>query len=183
MTEADLARAAERLAAATSTCILTGSGISAESGIPTFRAGALVWRDLRAMDLATPEGFARDPELVWTWYNERLAGGAAAAPNAGHRAIAELERLLPRVTLVTQNVDSLHVRAGSRAPLELHGHLREAHCDRAAASGAPSPPPVCRSRRSCTRAADAFGRASCGLVRCYQQARSRPPRARRRVRT
>ena len=123
----------ERLAAARSVCVLTGSGISAESGLPTFRGAGGLWRTHRVEQLASPAGFARDPQLVWTWYDERRAKHAEVEPNAGHRALAELELRVDDFTLVTQNVDSLHFRAGSRNVLELHGNLREARCDRCAA--------------------------------------------------
>jgi NAD-dependent deacetylase len=118
----------ERLARARSVCVVTGSGISAESGLPTFRGAGGLWKTHRVEELASPEGFARDPKLVWTWYNERLAAHARTEPNAGHRALAALEPRFADFTLVTQNVDSLHVRAGSHNVLELHGHLREARC-------------------------------------------------------
>lgn len=118
----------ERLRRARSVLLLTGSGISAESGLPTFRGVGGLWRTHRVEELASPEGFARDPRLVWTWYNERNAAHRKAQPNAGHYAIAELETLLPDVTLATQNVDSLHLRAGSRRIAELHGALRTARC-------------------------------------------------------
>ncbi len=113
---------------ANSVFVLTGSGISAESGLPTFRGVGGLWRTHRVEDLASPEGFARDPQLVWTWYNERRAAHARAEPNAGHGALVRLEELVPDFTLATQNVDSLHLRAGSRNVLELHGNLREARC-------------------------------------------------------
>jgi len=125
-----LGRAREALAAARSVCVLTGSGISAESGLPTFRGAGGLWRTHRVEQLATPDAFARDPELVWAWYDERRAAHAKAEPNGGHRALAALERRCDDFTLVTQNVDSLHLRAGSRNVLELHGNLREARCDR-----------------------------------------------------
>jgi NAD-dependent deacetylase len=115
---------------ASSVFVLTGSGISAESGLPTFRGVGGLWRTHRVEELASPEGFARDPKLVWTWYNERKAAHSRAEPNAGHYALAELERALRDFTLATQNVDSLHLRAGSRNVLELHGNLREARCTR-----------------------------------------------------
>jgi NAD-dependent deacetylase len=118
----------ERLRGARSVFVLTGSGISAESGLPTFRGVGGLWRTHRVEALASPEGFARDPRLVWTWYNERRAAHARAEPNPAHHAIAELERRCDDFTLATQNVDSLHVRAGSRNLLELHGQLREARC-------------------------------------------------------
>lgn len=118
------------LRGATSVFVLTGSGISAESGLPTFRGAGGLWRTHRVEDLASREGFERDPLLVWTWYNERKAAHHSAQPNAGHYALARLERSVRDLTLATQNVDSLHSRAGSRNVLELHGDLREARCTR-----------------------------------------------------
>ena len=108
--------------------VLTGSGISAESGLPTFRGVGGMWRTHRVEQLASPEGFARDPQLVWTWYNERNAAHRQAQPNAGHYALAQLETRYSDFTLATQNVDSLHLRAGSQRLLELHGNLRVARC-------------------------------------------------------
>lgn len=116
------------LRTARSLLVLTGSGISAESGLPTFRGAGGLWRTHRVEELASPEGFARDPRLVWTWYNERNAVHRRAHPNAGHYAIAALEERYRDFTLATQNVDSLHLRAGSRNVLELHGALRTARC-------------------------------------------------------
>ena len=113
---------------ASSVFVLTGSGISAESGLPTFRGTGGLWQTHRVEELASPEGFARDPRLVWSWYNERKAAHQNAQPNAGHYALAQLERLFADFTLATQNVDSLHLRAGSRNVVELHGNLREARC-------------------------------------------------------
>jgi NAD-dependent deacetylase len=121
------------LSRAKSLLVLTGSGISAESGLPTFRGVGGLWRTHRVEELASSEGFARDPRLVWTWYNERKAAHGRAEPNAGHRAIVQLENAIADFTLATQNVDSLHLRAGSRNLLELHGNLREARCTRCAA--------------------------------------------------
>ncbi len=118
------------LSSAKSVFVLTGSGISAESGLPTFRGVGGLWRSHRVEELASPEGFARDSVLVWTWYNERKTAHQLAEPNAGHIALAQLERLFSDFTLATQNVDSLHLRAGSRNVLELHGNLREARCTR-----------------------------------------------------
>ena len=127
----------ERLVAAlqnaASVFVLTGSGISAESGLPTFRGVGGLWRTHRVEALASPEGFARDPTLVWTWYNERKAAHENAKPNAGHYALAQIERQLQNVVVATQNVDSLHLRAGSANVLELHGNLREARCTHCAA--------------------------------------------------
>jgi NAD-dependent deacetylase len=111
-------RGAERVVA------LTGSGVSAESGVPTFReAQTGLWERYDPQDLANPEAFARDPRLVWKWYAWRRELVTSAEPNAGHRALAELERRLPNFTLVTQNVDRLHARAGSQNVLELHGNI------------------------------------------------------------
>jgi NAD-dependent deacetylase len=118
----------ERLRSAKSVFVLTGSGISAESGLPTFRGVGGLWRTHRVEELASPHGFAHDPRLVWTWYNERRAAHERAQPNAGHRALAAMEQRIGDFTLATQNVDSLHLRAGSSNVLELHGKLREARC-------------------------------------------------------
>ncbi len=103
---------------------LTGAGISAESGIPTFRGAGGLWREFRAEDLATPHAFARDPKLVWEWYDWRRGLVAAAKPNPAHAALAAR----PDITLVTQNVDGLHTLAGSRGALEVHGDLWTLRC-------------------------------------------------------
>ena len=116
------------LRSASSVVVLTGAGISAESGVPTFRGQGGLWKKFRAEDLATPEAFTRDPRLVWEWYDSRRAALAQVAPNAGHRALAELEARKPRFTLVTQNVDGLHDRAGSRNVLKLHGDIWTLRC-------------------------------------------------------
>lgn len=121
-------RAREWLREASSVAALTGAGISAESGIPTFRGAGGLWRQFRAEDLATPEAFARDPRLVWEWYDWRRGLIARAEPNAGHRALAELERRAGRFTLITQNVDGLHDRAGSRNVLKVHGDIWMVRC-------------------------------------------------------
>ena len=108
---------------------LTGAGISAESGIPTFRGSGGLWRHYRPEDLATPEAFARDPLLVWQWYDWRRCLIAKAVPNPGHEALAELERAREGLfTLITQNVDGLHDRAGSRGLLKLHGDIWQVRC-------------------------------------------------------
>jgi NAD-dependent deacetylase len=128
----ELGDLADRLGAAKSIFVLTGSGISAESGPPTFRGVGGLWRTHRVEELASPGGFARDPRLVWTWYDERRRAHQGVQPSAAHLALAEIERRAGNFTLATQNVDSLHLRAGSRNVLELHGKLREAkctHCD------------------------------------------------------
>src|SRR5208283_4587469 len=116
------------LGAAPSVAVLTGAGISAESGIPAFRGPGGIWKTYRAEDLATPEGFARDPKLVWEWYDWRRSVIAEAVPNAGHQALAELERRMARFTLITQNVDGLHDRAGSVSVLKVHGDIWTLRC-------------------------------------------------------
>jgi NAD-dependent deacetylase len=121
-------RLLEKVRAAQSVFVLTGAGMSAESGLPTFRGLDGYWGKHRVEDLASPQGFERDPHTVWRWYNERIFAYRDAKPNAGHYALAELETLIPNMTIATQNVDSLHSRAGSQRVLELHGHLREARC-------------------------------------------------------
>ena len=119
----------KRLRQSTHTVILSGSGTSAESGVPTFRdAQTGLWARFRPEELATPEAFARDPALVWKWYQWRRGLIDAAEPNPGHRAIAELATLLPRLTLITQNVDGLHQRAGSRDVIEFHGNIHRNRC-------------------------------------------------------
>jgi NAD-dependent deacetylase len=125
---AELDELRARLDVARSVAVLTGSGISAESGLPTFRGVGGLWRTYRVEELASPEGFARDPQLVWTWYLERRRAHAAVEPSPAHYALAQLEAHIPEFALITQNVDSLHIRAGSRNVLELHGALREARC-------------------------------------------------------
>ncbi|HEY0788633.1 MAG TPA: NAD-dependent deacylase [Thermoanaerobaculia bacterium] len=113
---------------------LTGAGISAESGIPTFRDAGGLWENYRAEELATPEAFARDPRLVWRWYEWRRGIIREAAPNDGHLALAALEAHLAAadgaLTLITQNVDGLHRRAGSRNVIELHGNIFRVRCTR-----------------------------------------------------
>ncbi|KQB12804.1 NAD-dependent deacylase [Rhodobacter capsulatus] len=109
--------------------ILTGAGVSAESGLRTFRASDGLWEDHRIEDVATPEGFARDPALVHRFYNQRRAAAAAALPNAAHLALARLEAAgAHQVLVVTQNVDDLHERAGTRNLIHMHGTLRGALC-------------------------------------------------------
>lgn len=126
-------RIPERLTAAlrasAHTVILTGSGVSAESGIATFRdAQTGLWARYRPEELATPEAFERDPVLVWQWYQWRRDLISRARPNPAHLAIAGLERLLSKLTLVTQNVDGLHQQAGSRGVLEFHGNIHRNRC-------------------------------------------------------
>lgn len=109
--------------------VFTGAGVSAESGIPTFRdALSGLWQRFDPAELATPEAFMRDPALVWGWYEWRRMRVLQSAPNPAHLAIARLQQRLPRVTLVTQNVDDLHERAGSSGVLHLHGSLHQPRC-------------------------------------------------------
>lgn len=108
--------------------VLTGAGISADSGLPTFRqAQTGLWAQYRPEDLANANAFANDPALIWAWYMWRLDLCRHALPNAGHHALAQLERRC-ELTLVTQNVDGLHARAGSAGAIELHGNLERARC-------------------------------------------------------
>lgn len=110
-------------------CILTGAGVSAESGVPTFRdAQDGLWAEYNPQDLATPEAFLADPVLIWRWYRWRRDLVADVEPNPGHYAIAKLADLVPRLTLVTQNVDNLHQRAGSQDVLEFHGNIFDDRC-------------------------------------------------------
>ncbi len=118
----------KRIAQASRVVAFTGAGISVESGIPTFRGAGGLWRQFRAEDLATAGAFERNPELVWEWYDSRRQNMAKAEPNAGHRALAELERRIPGFTLVTQNIDGLHDRAGSRNTVKLHGDIWRLRC-------------------------------------------------------
>ncbi len=130
----DVLRSAERVV------VLTGAGVSAESGVPTFRdAQTGLWAQYDPAQLATPEAFRDDPELVWRWYLWRRELVAKAQPNPGHRALVALEGRVPHLVLVTQNVDSLHQRAGSREVLELHGNITRTVCF---GCGAPSDAPV-----------------------------------------
>ena len=121
-------QASDWIAEAQSIAILTGAGISAESGIPTFRGPGGLWNNHRPEDLATPQAFARDPRLSWEWYDWRRQRVAAAQPNAGHLALARLEACGAAITLITQNVDGLHRAAGSRNILELHGSIWRLRC-------------------------------------------------------
>lgn len=118
----------ERLAAARSITILTGAGISADSGVPTFRGVEGLWRNFRAEDLATPEAFERDPRLVWEWYNWRRELIASKKPNEAHAALARLEARTQNFHLITQNVDGLHRLAGSKKLHELHGDIWKVRC-------------------------------------------------------
>jgi NAD-dependent deacetylase len=119
------------LASARSVAVLTGAGVSAESGVPTFRdAQTGLWAQFDPQKLATPDAFRRNPKLVWDWYAWRRKLVAKAEPNAGHRALAVLEGRVSDFVLITQNVDGLHRRAGSRNVVELHGNIGRVKCSR-----------------------------------------------------
>ncbi len=124
----DLGIIREKLAAARSLTILTGAGISADSGVPTFRGADGLWRTSRAEELATPEAFERDPRLVWEWYNWRRELIATKKPNPAHETIVEFERRFADFWLITQNVDGLHRAAGSRKLSEIHGNIWMVRC-------------------------------------------------------
>lgn len=141
---------AEALANARHVAVLTGAGVSAESGVPTFRdAMAGLWAKYDPMQLATPEAFMRDPQTAWDWYRWRRSLVAEVAPNPGHDALVALAEQVDKLTLVTQNVDGLHQRAGSRDVIEFHGNLfsdKCAYCDSrepAHVGNAGDPPPTC----------------------------------------
>lgn len=141
--EPEVTRARELLGRASSILVLTGAGVSAESGVPTFRGEGGLWRSHRPEELATPEAFRRDQRLVWEWYGWRRELVGRCAPNPGHHALARLALGRPGVTLVTQNVDGLHEVAalaeageadlGAALPLELHGSLFRVRCTRCGA--------------------------------------------------
>ncbi len=140
--------AASILARSRRTVATTGAGISQESGIPTFRDPEGLWSKHRPEELATREAFLSNPKLVWGWYRERLRLAREVRPNPGHYALADLERLLPRFLLVTQTVDNLHRRAGSREVIELHGCIERYRCFDYAHPAEESPdwgddPPLC----------------------------------------
>ena len=118
----------ERCKKAKSVVVLTGAGISAESGVPTFRGEEGLWRKYRAEDLATPYAFERDPKLVWEWYDLRRQIISKCLPNPGHFAIAGLESFYKEFLLITQNVDGLHRKAGSKNFREIHGNIWKVRC-------------------------------------------------------
>ncbi len=123
-----IAKASASLAQSRPVVALTGAGVSAESGVPTFRGADGLWRDHDVTRLATPEAFARDPRLVWEFYNWRRGLLARCEPNPAHLALAAFEARRPEFTLITQNVDGLHAKAGSRNILELHGSIWRVRC-------------------------------------------------------
>jgi NAD-dependent deacetylase len=145
----DRQRARDVLRRATHIVVLTGAGVSAESGVPTFRGAGGLWKQFRPEDLATPAAFARDPRLVWEWYAMRRDAVAACRPNAAHRAMAWFALTHGTMTIVTQNVDGLHARAARAEagagdatpamPLELHGSILRDRCSECDARSDPVP--------------------------------------------
>jgi len=121
-------RVAERLSKSRRPFILTGAGMGVASGLSTFRGEGGMWRKHRPEDLSSLHGFKKDPNLVWEWYNERISAYLRAEPNAGHLAIAEMQERLPGMTIVTQNIDGLQVRAGAREVIEIHGSIFDLKC-------------------------------------------------------
>ena len=125
----DIERAGELLAPVRALVVTTGAGMSKESGIPTFRdAPSSLWANFNPEDLATPQGFLKDPPLVWKWYNERRRMIGEASPHPGHYAIAAMEPLFDEFLLLTQNIDNLHRKAGSNGVVELHGNIFRFKC-------------------------------------------------------
>ncbi|GAA5195659.1 NAD-dependent deacylase [Rugosimonospora acidiphila] len=143
--------------------VFTGAGISAESGVPTFRDDLTgLWARFDAEQLATPEAFDADPDLVWGWYEWRRARVRLARPNPGHLATAAIEELVPGSVVVTQNVDDLHERAGSRAPIHLHGSLFAPRCVTEAGHPAAFPDPAASPTAAAVPGADASAGAASG---------------------
>ena len=118
----------KKISSARSVVFFTGAGISAESGIPIFRGKDGIWNKLKPEELANFNAFLRNPELVWEWYNHRKQIIHESNPNAAHFAIAQMQELLPEVIVVTQNIDNLHRRAGSKIIYELHGNIERNYC-------------------------------------------------------
>ena len=124
----DIERVREAVSQVTRVAVITGAGVSAESGVPTFRGKEGLWRNYDPMVLATPEAFARDPKLVWEWYDWRRGIIASRDPNAGHEVLVSWEEFFPEFALITQNIDGLHQRAGSQNVIELHGNIWKHRC-------------------------------------------------------
>jgi NAD-dependent deacetylase len=118
----------ERLKTARRVVVSTGAGGSAESGVPTFRGKDGIWKKMKAEELATVDGFMKNPQLVWEWYQYRRELMNQVKPNPGHYAIVQFEKIFPEFTLITQNIDGLHARAGSGRILELHGNIARNKC-------------------------------------------------------
>jgi NAD-dependent deacetylase len=120
----------DRLANARSVVAFSGAGMSAESGVPTFRSNDGLWSRFRPEELANVDAFLANPQMVWAWYQSRREVILNCAPNPGHRALVELEELVPAVSVITQNIDGLHAEAGSSEVIELHGNIRQNYCQR-----------------------------------------------------
>jgi NAD-dependent deacetylase len=144
-------RLASTLASAQSVVAFTGAGISAESGVPTFRGAGGLWKKMRPEELASLEGFMKNPSLVWEWYTHRRTIIQTVRPNAGHEALVEMERIVPVFALVTQNIDNLHRRAGSVTVHELHGNIERNYCLQCGATYRGTEVPLTEGRPSCTR--------------------------------
>lgn len=170
----------ERVQSAGRVVVFSGAGVSRESGLDTFRGAGGLWERMRPEELATPEAFQADPDKVWRWYAWRYGQAAGAAPNPAHHAVARLETLFPRVMVVTQNVDGLHQRAGSRSLLELHGTITRVFCERCrrsremgeALAESAGQPPVCSCGGRFRPAVVWFGEALPEevLVQAYEEA-------------
>jgi len=118
----------DKLRHAKSVAVLTGAGISAESGVPTFRGENGLWKKFRPEEMANFDAFMQNPELVWEWYNYRRKIIEEVQPNPGHLALVRLEKMIPSFVIITQNVDNLHQRAGSKNVVELHGNILRNRC-------------------------------------------------------
>ncbi|MEM7009450.1 MAG: NAD-dependent deacylase [Thermodesulfobacteriota bacterium] len=126
--EEKIAQAREEIEKATQIVVLTGAGISAESGVPIFRGEEGLWQNYRPEELATPDAFWKDPKLVWEWYDWRRNAVKDAKPNPGHYALVELAQNVQKMTLITQNIDGLHQMAGSQDVIEMHGNIWQIRC-------------------------------------------------------
>ncbi len=138
----------DRIQHAQSVTVLTGAGISADSGVPTFRGPEGLWKNFRPEELASPEAFDRDPQLVWEWYNWRRELLSTKHPNAAHEALVQLEQQTPDFWIITQNVDGLHASAGTQKLSEIHGNIWKVRCTKCQAvsqnAQVPLPfPPTC----------------------------------------
>jgi NAD-dependent deacetylase len=145
-----IAQLRERVQAARRVTVLTGAGVSVASGVPTFRGPGGLWRNYRPEDLATPEAFARDPRLVWEWYDWRRTLIGACRPNGAHHALARLSNR-DGFTLITQNVDGLHELAGTRSVIRFHGSIWDVRCTACAAVRADRSAPLAVLPPTCAR--------------------------------
>ncbi|MFH1740582.1 MAG: NAD-dependent protein deacylase [bacterium] len=124
----DIERAQNHIEQADSVFVVTGAGVSAESGVPTFRTAGGIWNQIDPMKVATPEAFAADPKLVWEFYDQRRINLTTCSPNPGHHTLAQLEKQKEHMLILTQNVDSLHEDAGSESVIHIHGSIWEVRC-------------------------------------------------------